>query len=195
MAKKQARSRNIVAIIVLVLLLIAVLGLVAYFTNGFKSNFNSLYIKVDGKVVTKDSADHYVSIAQPLFVETNYAIDFNEEEQADYIVDIKANKNVSFTYSVDEQQHAFNNDADWNTVFDIKHVENGFYLSPKADALDALLGMLHESGNIDFSLPDEVANIFCMTISNLDGSIQHNIYFSLAHLRTSVVLDKTELIF
>lgn len=192
MAKKQVNARNIIAIVGLVLLVVAVIGLVAYFTKGFSTNV--FYIKVNGEIVSEATAGYLTSREAPLNVEVKEAFDVGEESP-NYFVEIKANEEISFTYSVDGVMHTFNNDIDWNSLFYIEQNENGFLLIPKADCLDELLGEAHGGSKVEFALPDEVLNIFCMTISSEDASKQYKVYFSLPQVRTGIVLSEKEMVF
>ena len=118
MAKKQVNSRNIIAIVGLVLLVVAVIGLVAYFTKGFSTKV--FYIKVNDELVSEATAGYFTSRGTPLKVEVGEA--FGDSENApNYFIEIKANEEISFTYSVDGVMYAFNNDIRFNSDGEFKH--------------------------------------------------------------------------
>ena len=192
MAKKQVNARNIIAIVGLVLLVVAVIGLVAYFTKGFSTKV--FYIKVNDELVSEATAGYFTSRGTPLKVEVGEAFG-DSENVSNYFIEIKANEEISFTYSVDGEMYAFNNDIDWDALFHIEQNEHGFLLIPKADSLDELLGEAHGGSTIEFDLPDEVSNIFCLTISSEDASKQYKVYFSLPQVRAGIVLSEKEIVF
>lgn len=188
MAKsKRLNTKSIFACVGLVLILVAVVGLIAGLTNGFTDNPVSLYVKVNGEIITGDKADYLISRVNPLVIETNNA--------GDYVVDIKANEKISFNYSADDEVFTFGNDVNWNEMFVVENLETGFAIYPTSDFLDDLIAIRHGAEKVDFALPDQSLNLFCLTISHKNTSKQYKIYFSLPQMRTTIILSEKEIVF
>ena len=195
MARSRQKSNTIISIIGFVLLTVAIIGVVTYFTKKFSEETTMFYIKVNGDYIISEADDYYVSRETPLVVEMNYALDFDKQREVeDYIVDIKANDRISFSYKIGEKQYAFGNNVDWNSLFTIEKRNNGFALIPKADSLNALISLYYDVPSVSFSIPEAVPNLFYVTISSWDNSVQYKIYFSLSQTITGVTLNTTEIV-
>ena len=57
--KKQMNIGKTIAVIVCVLLLLLAVGSIAFFTNGFTSDFKTFYVESDGKRMLSDY-DNYI---------------------------------------------------------------------------------------------------------------------------------------
>ena len=57
--KKQMNVGKTIAVIVCVLLLVLAVGSIAFFTNGFTSDFKTFYVESDGKRMLSDY-DNYI---------------------------------------------------------------------------------------------------------------------------------------
>lgn len=197
MAKnKRVKAKNVVVYVLVVLLVVAVIGSIAFLTNGFKSDISTFFLRVNGDYVAGDVADYVVSKSEPLNVETIYLFeDSSEEVNKGYKASIKANEQISFNFAVDGEMHSFNNDISWNDAFDIVSTEKGFMVMPKDDTFAQLLCRLFDREEVEFSIPDDVKNLFCLTVSSYDDTKSFNVYFTMSQIRTGIVLDYTEIVF
>ena len=64
----QNKTIRILTYVLLGLLVVGVIGFVAYFTNGFKSDFKTFYINVDGKDIMESDGGYKVSKDKPMDV-------------------------------------------------------------------------------------------------------------------------------
>ena len=97
---------------------------------------------------------------------------------------------ISFNYSADDEVFTFGNDVNWNEMFVVENIENGFAIYPTSDFLDDLIATRHGAEKVDFALPDQSLNLFCLTISHKNTSKQYKIYFSLPQMRTTIILSE-----
>lgn len=193
--KKQVKTGLIITYVVVALLLIAVVGLVAFFTNGFTSEFATFFLKVNGDFVTGDAVNYCTSTINPLNVETLYTFEPAEtEENRGYIIDIKVNENISFNFAVDGEMHSSRDDIDWTLAFDITETDKGFTLTPKSNYLGDILALVCGGENAEYSIPDNVPNMFCLHVYSYDESACINVYFSVSAEIYSVSLDVTEVV-
>ena len=72
--KRKVKIGSIIAYVVIVLVIVAVVGSVAFLTNGFSSDFKTFFLRVNGRYVAGDVGDFVVSQSSPLEVETIYLI-------------------------------------------------------------------------------------------------------------------------
>ena len=68
----QNKTIRILTYVLIGLLVVGVIGFVAYFTNGFKSDFKTFYISVDGKDIMKSDGGYKVSKGKPLEIKVKY---------------------------------------------------------------------------------------------------------------------------
>lgn len=194
--KKQVKTGLIITYVVVALLIVAVVGLVAFFTNGFTSEFATFFLKVNGDYITADAGNYYTSTINPLDVETLYVFESTgTEENKGYIMDIKANENISFTFSVDGEMHSFHDEIDWTFAFDIIETDKGFMVAPKSNYLGDILALACGGEKAEYTVPDNVPNMFCLYVYSYDESACIKVYFSVSAEIYSVSLDVTEVVF
>ena len=100
----KSKIGQVVSYIAILLVIVAVIGVFAHFTNGFTSDFKTFYVSVDGKDVMISGSGYAISENEPLSVDVKYTFGaFNKNETKDYSVKIVPNKieNSDFTYTVD----------------------------------------------------------------------------------------------
>ena len=66
------KTIRILSYALLGLLVVGVIGFVAYFTNGFKSDFKTFYINIDGKDVMESDGGYKVSKGKPIEIKVKY---------------------------------------------------------------------------------------------------------------------------
>lgn len=69
---KQGAVIKIISWVLVVLVLAAGIGAIAYFTGGFTSEFKTFYVTVDGKDILTSATGYDVSAANPMTVDVKY---------------------------------------------------------------------------------------------------------------------------
>lgn len=73
----KSKIGQVVSYIVILLVIVAVIGVFAYFTNGFTSDFKTFYVSVNGKDVMTTANGYVVTPQEPLSVDVKYTFAFN----------------------------------------------------------------------------------------------------------------------
>lgn len=104
----KSKIGQVVSYIAILLVIVAVIGVFAYFTNGFTSDFKTFYVSVNGKDVMTSQNGYVVTPSEPLKVDVKYTFAFNKNETKGYSVKIVPNKtDEDFDFSVDGETHFF----------------------------------------------------------------------------------------
>lgn len=82
----KSKIGQVVSYIVILLVIVAVIGVFAYFTNGFTSDFKTFYVSVNGKDVMASGNGYVVTPSEPLKVDVKYTFAFNKNETKGYSV-------------------------------------------------------------------------------------------------------------
>lgn len=77
------------------MVIVVAIGVCAYFTDGFESEFKTFYATVNGKDVMNSSGGYILTPENPMAVDVKYTFGaFNKEETKDYSYKIVPNKNA-----------------------------------------------------------------------------------------------------
>lgn len=101
---KKGNVGRIVSYILILMVIVATIGVFAYFTNGFTSDFKTFYVSINGKDVMTSQGGFVATTKEPLAVDVKYTFGaLNKDENKGYSVKIVPNKieNSDFTYTVD----------------------------------------------------------------------------------------------
>ena len=56
---------KVISYVLVIMVIICIIGVVAYFTGGFTSEFKTFYVTVDGKDIMTDSSGYIIDENQP----------------------------------------------------------------------------------------------------------------------------------
>ena len=70
----KSKIGQVVSYIVILLVIVAVIGVFAYFTNGFTSDFKTFYVSVNGKDVMTSQSGYVVTPSEPLKGEIYFCV-------------------------------------------------------------------------------------------------------------------------
>lgn len=197
----MARNRSnklieIVTYIFVALLLVALIGVIVYFTNGLTTDFVSFYLQKDGADILHDTNGLYFSINQPLKIDVKYLLEFANEDLKGYSLELKANPDVDFDFYVDGAVMSFQGDVDWNKCFDIVEDETSFTVTPKGDNLTELLQCVYPGANIDIDENADLGkDLFRLTVYSYNKKASITLGLCLYVPAQGIVLDKTEIVF
>lgn len=191
----KTKIGQVVSYIVILLVIVAVIGVFAYFTNGFTSDFKTFYVSVNGKDVMTSSSGYVITPQEPLSVDVKYTFAFNQSETKGYSVKIVPNKtDEDFDFSVDGETHYFSDEKDLSNGFIIDKQEKSFTVTPKGSTpLEILKAIYPES---EVSCESKGYNdMFTLIITSYNGEASVKLNFALERRVTGITFDKEVILF
>ena len=186
----KTKIGQVVSYIVILLVIVAVIGVFAYFTNGFTSDFKTFYVSVNGKDVMTSSSGYVITPQEPLSVDVKYTFAFNQSETKGYSVKIVPNKtDEDFDFTVDGETHYFGDEKDLSNGFIIDKQEKSFTVTPKGSTpLEILQAIYPES---EVSCESKGYNdMFTLIITSYNGEASVKLNFALERRVTGITFDK-----
>ena len=193
----KTKIGQVVSYIVILLVIIAVIGVFAYFTNGFTSDFKTFYVSVDGKDVMISGSGYAISENEPLSVDVKYTFGaFNKNDTKDYSVKIFPNKieNSDFTYTVDGESKSFQAETDLTAAFEIDKGENSFTVKPKGKSLTEVLTAFYGKEVTDCENKG-YTDMFTIIVTSYNGEASVKLNFTIAGKVVGVILDREVIVF
>ncbi|NCA68305.1 MAG: hypothetical protein EOM87_09635 [Clostridia bacterium] len=163
-----------------VLLLVAMCGLIAYFTSGFTSDFKTFYIEKDGQIYLCDVFDLLLSPNEENRFDVKYTFGALNDEVGGYTVKIVPNISNSndFDFTVDGEVYSFGAESDLTGGFDLALYDNYFTINGDF-TMRSILERLYPEKEIDFNTEDvnwEVDN-FILQVYSYNGKALISIGF------------------
>ena len=193
----KTKIGQVVSYMVILLVIVAVIGVFAYFTNGFTSDFKTFYVSVDGKDVMISGNGYVISKNEPLSVDVKYTFgSFNKNETKDYSVKIIPNKieNSDFTYTVDGESKSFQSETDLTAAFEIDKGEKSFTVKPKGKSLTEVLTAFYGTEVTDCENKG-YTDMFTIIVTSYNGEASVKLNFTIAGKVVGVVLDREVIVF
>ena len=193
----KSKIGQVVSYIVILLVIVAVIGVFAHFTNGFTSDFKTFYVSVDGKDVMISGNGYVISENEPLSVDVKYTFgSFNKNETKDYSVKIIPNKieNSDFTYTVDGESKSFQLETDLTAAFEIDKGEKSFTVKPKGKSLTEVLTAFYGTEVTDCENKG-YTDMFTIIVTSYNGEASVKLNFTIAGKVVGVVLDREVIMF
>ena len=193
----KSKIGQVVSYIVILLVIVAVIGVFAHFTNGFTSDFKTFYVSVDGKDVMISGNGYVISKNEPLSVDVKYTFgSFNKNETKDYSVKIIPNKieNSDFTYTVDGESKSFQLETDLTAAFEIDKGEKSFTVKPKGKSLTEVLTVFYGTEVTDCENKG-YTDMFTIIVTSYNGEASVKLNFTIAGKVVGVVLDREVIVF
>ena len=193
----QNKTIRILSYALLGLLVVGVIGFVAYFTNGFKSDFKTFYINVDGKDIMESGGGYKVSKGKPLEVKVKYVFSAGSNQKKEYSVKVVPNiiAGRDFTFSDGKEEKSFQSVEDITSGFDINKTESGFTVSPKGNTVEEVLKVVYPNGKFDNVNEKGYENMFTLVVTSYDGKANVKLNFSLSSKVSGVTLNKEGILF
>ena len=193
----KTKIGQVISYIVILLVIVAVVGVFAHFTNGFTSDFKTFYVSVDGKDVMISGSGYAISENEPLSVDVKYTFgSFNKNETKDYSVKIIPNKieNSDFTYTVDGESKSFQLETALTAAFEIDKGEKSFTVKPKGKSLTEVLTAFYGTEVTDCENKG-YTDMFTIIVTSYNGEASVKLNFTIAGKVVGVVLDREVIVF
>ena len=186
----KSKIGQVVSYIVILLVIVAVIGVFAYFTNGFTSDFKTFYVSVNGKDVMTTASGYVITPQEPLSVDVKYTFAFNQSETKGYSVKIVPNKtDENFDFSVDGETHNFGNEKDLSNGFIIEKKEKSFTVIPKGGTPQEILQAVYADNKVVCENKG-YNDMFTLIITSYNGESSIKLNFELERRVTGIMFDR-----
>ncbi len=189
---------KIIAYIILALLLVAAVGLIYKFTNGFNEDFKTFYVEYGGKqILTADSKQEFKQGAEHRFT-VHYTFDNDKSEPKDYSVIIVPHAERDFDYTVDGEKFLYSKTGELTSAFGLKKEQTEFSIViPSEYGLQKVLEAINAENTVVVPEDAETNNPYPyrLVVSSYNGKVTYNIDFKLAPAITDITLNPDEIIF
>ena len=186
----KTKIGQVVSYIVILLVIVAVIGVFAYFTNGFTSDFKTFYVSINGKNVMTTANGYVVTPQEPLSVDVKYTFAFNQSETKGYSVKIVPNKtDESFAFTVDGETHNFGDEKDLSNGFIIEKKEKSFTVIPKGSTPQEILQAVYADNEVVCENKG-YNDMFTLIITSYNGESSVKLNFALERRVTGITFDR-----
>ena len=188
---------RVVVYIIILLAIFALIGVVAYFTNGFTSDFKTFFVKVNGRDVMNSSSGYSISESKPLKVDVRYTFGFVSKEDKDYSVKIVPNKieGYDFNYTVGDETHSFFEETDLTDGFIIVKTKDSFTVTPKGKSLNDILGSVYPEEEISNCEGFGYADMFTVIVTSYNQESWVKLNFVIDGIIIDVSIDPGVVVF
>ena len=186
----KSKIGQVVSYIVILLVIVAVIGVFAYFTNGFTSDFKTFYVSVNGKDVMTTANGYVITPQDPLSVDVKYTFAFNQSETKGYSVKIVPSKtDENFDFSVDGETHNFGDEKDLSNGFIIEKKEKSFTVIPKGGTPQEILQAVYADNEVVCENKG-YNDMFTLIITSYNGESSVKLNFALERRVTGITFDR-----
>lgn len=195
--QKSAKAGKVLSYVVVILLLAAACGSLAYFTNGFTSDFKTFYVESNGKTYLSNTTDYVLSQEEDNIFDVKYTFGAINKDISGYTVKVVPNVSSGndFDFTVDGAVYSFGAEPDLTKCFEIVQNEDSFSLNGDF-TMQSVLEKLYPEQTVEFDTADvnwEVDN-FTLLVYSYNGEAVISIGFHNYEAVTGVELQE-ELIF
>ncbi len=175
---KQGAVIKIISWVLIVLVLVAGIGAIAYFTGGFTGEFKTFYVVVNDKDILTSASDYEVSISEPLTVNVKYT--FAEDGVNGYSVKVVPNalQGKDFDFIVDGEAYSFQSESDLTAGFDIEYNDSSFVIKPKG-TLNEVMAAVYPSSKLGDLTGMGYENMFLLVVDSYNGESTVTLAFSI----------------
>lgn len=187
---------KIISYIAIVMVLVAVCGLLAYFTNGFTSDFKTFYVESGGKQVLASSDGFTMAKTEPMTVDVKYTFGSLNKEVSGYSVKVVPNAvdGKDFDITLDGAAYSFQAEDDMTAGFNIEKGETSFTVTPKGGIND-ILQAVYPSYSIGDARGKTYENMFSLIVTSYNGESSVKLNFTVVEKIEGVILDKEVIVF
>lgn len=193
------RNQNIAKIIgcvAAVLVVAMAIGAIAFFTNGFTSDFSTFYLKVNGSTVMQQKGDVVLPIDKPTKVDVVYAFGGVSDEASGYTVKVVPNvvEGQDFDIVIDGIPYSFQEEEDFTKGFDIQCSEDSFTILPKGN-LNEVMAAVYEGAKVEDCVNLGYPDMFTLVVTSYNGEDEVRINFCLHQMAQDIELSVEEIVF
>ena len=178
------------------LVVVLVIGAVAFFTNGFTSDFSTFYVEMDGETVMEQKGGFSISSKTPSTINVKYTFGDFSDEASGYSVKVipHAVEGEDFDIVIDGIPYSFHEEEDFTDGFIIETSEDSFTIQAKGN-LNDVMEAVYEGATRGDCLSYAYDDMFTLVITSYNGKEEVMIHFCLRESVSSFTLSESELIF
>ena len=173
---------QVIVYVVLALVLVAAVGLIYKYTNGFNEDFKTFYVEYDGKqILTADSKLSLKSSKTHTF-NVKYTFDTEKSEPKDYKVKIVPNVERDFDYTIDGEKYLYSKTGELTSAFGLVKEQSLFSITLPSDYnLQIVLQAVY--GDKNTVVPEDAENNnpypYRLVVSSYNEKVVFNIDFKI----------------
>ena len=191
---KQGAIIKAISWVLIVLVLVAGVGAIAYFTGGFTGEFKTFYLNVGDRDVLTSASGFQVSVDEPLTVNVKYT--FAEDGVNGYSVKVVPNvlQGKDFDFTVDGIPYSFQAETDLTAGFEIEESDSSFTLKPKG-TLNEVMAAVYPNSEIGDLSKLGYDNMFLLVVDSYNGEATVTLAFSIIEGVSGVEINPDHIYF
>ena len=190
---------KIIAYVLIALVLVAAVGLIYKFTNGFNEDFKTFYVEYAGKQILTADSKLDLKKAQTHTFTVKYTFDSEKSEPKDYKVKITPNITRDFDYTVNGEKYLFSKTGELTSAFGLEKEQSQFSLTLAADFdLQKALQSINGGKTVVIPADAETNNPYPyrLSVSSYNEKVVYHIDLKIVEADvTDITLNPREIIF
>jgi hypothetical protein len=149
--KHSVKLSKVLSYVVVILLLAAICGCLAYFTNGFTSDFKTFYVESNGNTYLSNTSGYILSAEKENRFDVKYTFSALSKEVNGYSVKIVPNvtNETDFDFKVGDDVYSFGAEPDLTKGFDIVYYDDYFIIDGNY-SMQSVLNKLYPESVVTF---------------------------------------------
>lgn len=189
---------QVIVYVVLALVLVAAVGLIYKYTNGFNEDFKTFYIEYDGKqILTADNKLSLKSSKTHTFT-VKYTFDTEKSEPKDYNVKIIPNVERDFDYTVNGEKYLYSKTGELTSAFGLVKEQTQFSITI-LDEFNLQKVLQAVNGDKNTVVPEEAEKNnpypYRLVVSSYNEKVIYNINFKIIQEANDITLNLDEIVF
>lgn len=196
MGKDRGTVSKVISYVIILLVLGAVCGFLAFFTNGFTSSFKTFYLETGGKQILSTASGYEMTTEKPLTVEVRYTFGILNKEIGSYSVKVIPNaiSGKDFDFTLDGAAYSYQAEKYLTAGFIIDYGESSFTIKPKGGIME-ILSAVYPQSEIGDCRDKEYENMFALVVTSYNGESSVTVCFSVVGHISGVIFDQEVIIF
>ncbi len=192
MSKKRNINKfaTVLAYILVLVLILSVIGFLAYFSKGFTDDFKTFYLRYDNRIIMQNETGFLIEPSKEYKFYPVYTLGFATKEKPNYEVKIKPKQGVDFEYTVNGDKYLFSAISDLTPFFGVEKTEGYFTVYFNTD----LVGLFAQIYNGKTVITPDFENKDYFSLIVTSGKEQIIIDFCTDIWVTDITIDKDNII-
>lgn len=194
---RQTLIGSVLPAILVILILLGVCGFIAYFTNGFTSDFETFYLEADDKKIPSETSGITIQRGSEKTFHVKYTFSSPHSEARGYSVAVvpHTTQDTDFDFTVDGETYSFGEIDDLTRAFTITKTEESFTIKGDFN-MQSVLSKLYAGKEVVFQedAVDYHADLFALEVYSYNKEAVVRIYFHLDTPVTDVVVTPEEIV-
>lgn len=187
---------QVIVYVVLALVLVAAVGLIYKYTNGFNEDFKTFYIEYESKQILTADSKLSLNNSKTHTFNVKYTFDTDKSEPKDYNVKIVPNVERDFDYTVNGEKYLYSKTGELTSAFGLVKEQTQFSITiPDEFNLQKVLQAVNGGKNTVVPKEAEENNPYPyrLVVSSYNEKVVYNIDFKFVSI--GIMLNPDEIIF